>query len=167
MHSKIEGEEATRRTLLSPQRAILLQIVEDNFVERPIYFTNAAEPSFYGGLNEYFQNCGFVSRLAPIKTKGTKYQIDVSKLEQLFRTENFTYYRNVKENNFPRISGVVVYGYPFALLELANHYRISGKESELQQLIDLYKNRLKIDFNAEYEQYVSGELETMLKELEK
>jgi hypothetical protein len=90
MHSKIEGEEPIRRTLLSPQRAMLLQIVEDNFAVRPIYF-RGADPSFYGGINEYFQNCGLVFRLTPIKTKDTKFQIDVSKLEQLFRAENFTY----------------------------------------------------------------------------
>lgn len=159
MHSKIEGEEATRRTLLSPQRAILLQIVEDNFAERPIYFTNSAEPSFYGGLNEYFQNCGLVSRLTPIKTKDTKYQIDLTKLEQLFRPENLTYFRNVKENNFPRISRVVVYSYPFAILNLANIYRHSGKETELKQLIELYKNHLKIGFDEEYEEYIEKELE--------
>jgi hypothetical protein len=159
MHSKIEGEEATRRTLLSPQRAILLQIVEDNFSERPIYFTNSAEPTFYGGLNEYFQNCGLVSRLTPIKTKDTKYQIDVQKLEQLFIAENLYRYRNIKENDLPRISGVVVYGYPMALINLANHYRISGQDSKLKQLIELYKNQLKIDFDVEYEQIVLNELE--------
>jgi tetratricopeptide (TPR) repeat protein len=158
MHSKIEGEEATRRTLLSPQRAILLQIVEDNFVKRPIYFTNSAEPTFYGGLNEYFQNCGLVSRLTPIKTKETKYQIDVSKIEQLLRTENLTYYKNVKENDFPLISGVVMSGYSFALISLAENYRNLGKESELKQLIEFYKNQLKIDFYVEYEQMILNEL---------
>lgn len=159
MHSKIESEEPTRRTLLSPQRAILLQIVEDNFTERPIYFSNSADPIFSGGLNEYLQNCGLVSRLAPIKTIDPKYQIDATKLEKLFKPENLTYFRNIKENNFPRISGVVTYGYPIALLMLANHYRLSGKENELKQLTELYKNNLKIGFNEEYEQEVLTELE--------
>jgi len=158
MHSKIEGEEQVRRTLLSPQRAMLLQIVEDNFAERPIYF-RGAEPSFYGGINEYFQNCGLVFRLTPIKTKDTKFQIDVSKLEQLFKAENFTYYKNVKENDFPRISGIVVYGYPWALINLANYYRFSGKDSELKQLIEFYKKHFKIDFDVEYEKDVLYELE--------
>ena len=159
MHSKIEGEEPIKRTFLSPQRAILLQIVEDNFTERPIYFTNSAEPSFYGGLNEYFQNCGLVSKLLPIKTKDTKYQMEVSKMEQLFSAENFTYYRNVIENDFPRISGVIMYGYSFALISLADNYRNLGKERELKQLIEFYNNQLKIDFDVEYEQVVLQELE--------
>ena len=98
MHSKIEGEEATRRTLLSPQRAILLQIIEDNFSERPVYFSIGCDPSFLGGLEEYFQFCGLVSRLTPIKTKNTQYQIDVAKLEQLFKAENLNNYKNVNPN---------------------------------------------------------------------
>jgi len=159
MHSKIEGEEATRRTLLSPQRAILLQIVEDNFSERPIYFTNSAEPTLYGGLNEYFQNCGLVSKLTPIKTKDTKNQIDIPKLQQLLRTENLTCYKNVKKNDFPRISKVVMSGYFFALVSLADNYRNLRREKELKQLIDFYKNQLMIGFNVEYEQMILKELE--------
>ena len=158
MHSKIEGEEARRRTLLSPQRAILLQIVEDNFAERPIYFSIGADPSFLGGLEQYFQNCGLVNRLTPIKTADTQYQIDVAKLEQLFKAENLTDYKDVKVNNFPRISGIAVYGYPFVLLRLANHYRLSGKENALKQLTELYENQLKIGFDVEYEQMVTNEL---------
>ena len=159
IHSKIEGDEPIRRTLLSPQRAILLQIVEDNFAERPIYFSNFAEPSFYGGLNEYFQNCGLVSRLTPIKTAGMEYRIDVSILEQLLKSENLIDYKNVKENDMPRVSGIAVRGYPMALMNLANHYRLSGKESELKQLIELYKNQMKIDFDVEYEKIILNELE--------
>jgi len=159
MHSKIEGEEETRRTLLSPQRAILLQIVEDNFSERPIYFSRGCDPSFLGGLEEYFQLCGLVSRLTPIKTKDTKYEIDVAKLEQLFKAENLTNYKDVLENNYPRISGMAVSNYPFVLMNLANHYRLSGKDNELKQLIELYKNKLKIGFNTQYEQLIINELE--------
>ena len=159
MHSKIEGEEATRRTLLSPQRAILLQIIEDNFAERPIYFTNAAEPTFYGELNDYFQNCGLVSRLTPIKTEETKYQIDISTLEQLFKPDNFIHFKDVKDNDFPRVSGIVVYGYPNAFIELANHYIATNKDDKLQQLIDFYKNHLMIGYNKDFEQSILDEIE--------
>ncbi len=161
MHSKIEGEEAARRTFLSPQRAILLQIIEDNFAERPIYFTNAAEATFYGGLNEYFQNCGLISMLMPIKTKDTKYQVDALKLEQLFQPENFTHFAHVKENDFPRISRIVIYGYPSAVIELANYYLSSNMDNNLQQLIDFYRNHLIIGYNKEYEQLILNELENL------
>lgn len=158
MHSKIEGEEPIRRTLLSPQRAIILQIVEDNFAERPIYFSISADSSFLGGLDEYFQNCGLVSRLTPIKTTDTEYQIDVPKLKQLLKYENLVNYKDIKENNLPRISKIAVYGYPLCFLKLANYYRISGKESELNQLVNLYENQLKIAFDTEYEDFVTKEL---------
>ena len=111
MHSKIESEKAKARTYLSPQRAILLQIVEDNFAERPIYFSNFASPVFYGGLDNYFQNCGLVSKLLPIKTNDSKYAMDESKLEKLIGLENLGDYKTIKENNIPRISGIVMSGY--------------------------------------------------------
>ena len=110
-------------------------------------------------MEEYFQLCGLVSRLTPIKTKDTKYQIDVAKLEQLFKAENLTYYKNVKENDFPRISRMAVYGYPLTLINLANYYRLSGKDNELKQLTELYKSKLRIGFNVEYEQMIMNELE--------
>ena len=46
-HSKIEGEIMNKRTYLSPQRAMLLQIIEDNFDERPIYFSNLGNQFFF------------------------------------------------------------------------------------------------------------------------
>jgi len=158
IHSKM-GEEPIRRTLLSPQRAMVLQIVEDNFSERPIYFSNFAEPSFYGGLEEYFQNCGLVSRLTPIKTNDTNFKIDENKIEQLLKAENLTFYKNVKANDIPRISGIVVYGYPMALMNLAESYRLEGKERELKQLIEFYKNHVKLNINERYEEWVLYHLE--------
>jgi hypothetical protein len=41
---------------------------------------------------------------------------------------------------------------------LANHYRLSGKDRELKQLVEFYKKQLKIDFDVEYEQNVLNEL---------
>lgn len=159
MHSKIEGEEASRRTFLSPQRAILLQIIEDNLSERPIYFTNAAESTFYGGLNEYFQNCGLISQLTPIKTKDTEHQINISKLEQLFKTKNFIYYKSIKDKDFPRVSKAVAYGYLNSFVDLAYNYSSYDKEKELKLLMDLYKSHLMIGFDFEFENMILNQLE--------
>ena len=46
-----------------------------------------------------------------------------------------------------------------AFINLANNYRLLGKDKELKQLIELYKNQIKIDFNMEYEQMILDELE--------
>lgn len=158
MHSKIDGETVVKRSLLSPQRAILLQVIEDNFAERPIYFSNFTEPSFYGGLNDYFQYGGLVSKLTPFKTENTDYAIDMTKLEKLFSEENLLKYRNIKENDIPRISGSVMYGYGYALLQLANIYQEMNADNKIMKLIDIYTKHLKVDFNLEYEQRMLNEL---------
>lgn len=158
MHTKIEGEKEKKRTYLSPQRAILLQIVEDNFAERPIYFSNFASPTLYGGLNDYFQNCGLVSKLLPIKTKDSDYIFDKGKIEELIKNENVDNYKSIKENDFPRISGIVMSGYSIAVLNLADIYRKSDNKEKLEHLIKLYTEQLKVDFNPEYEQMILKEL---------
>jgi len=158
MHSKIESEQAQKRTFLSPQRAMLLQIVEDNFTTRPIYFSNFATPTYYGGLDHFFQNCGLVSKLTPIRTKDSKYTSDLSKLEKLISTENLKNYESIKDNNMPRISGVATYGYFSSIVRLAGIYRESNKNLELEQLIKLFESHLQINFDPDYEQRVMTEL---------
>lgn len=111
MHSKIEREKEKKRAYLSPQRAILLQIVEDNFSKRPIYFSNFCSPIFYGGLNVYFQNCGLVSRLMPILTKDTEFALNYKKIEELLQEQNFKYFKTLKNSDIPRISGIIESGY--------------------------------------------------------
>ena len=156
MHTKSESEQAQKRTFLSPQRAMLLQMVEDNFTERPIYFSNFAAPTYYGGLDDFFQNCGLVSKLIPVKTKRTKYATDLPKLEKLISTEKLKNYKTIKDNNLPRISGVATYGYFSSIVRLAGIYRESNRNLELEQLIELFEKQLHID--SEYEQRVMTEL---------
>jgi len=158
LHSKIEGENAKKISYLSPQRAMLLQILEDNFSSRPIYFSNFASPTFYGGLEDYFQNCGLVSKLMPIKTEESKYAFDKSKIETLIMGENFDNYITLNENDFPRISGIVIYGYSSAFINLADIYRNSEKKDKLKSLIERYELKLKINFKPEYEKLVLEEI---------
>ena len=115
MHSKIESEKAKKRTYLSPQRAILLQIVEDNFSRRPIYFSNFCSPTLYGGLNVYFQNCGLVSRLTPILTKDTEFAFNYKKIEELLQEQNLINFKTLKNSDIPRISGIIESGYSNAI----------------------------------------------------
>lgn len=158
MHTKIEGEKEKKRTYLSPQRAILLQIVEDNFAERPIYFSNFTSPTLYGGLNDYFQNYGLVSKLLPIKTKDSDYTFDKDKMEELIKNENVDKYKSIKDNDFPRISGIVMSGYSIAVINLADIYRKSDNKEKLDRLKKIYTEQLKVDFNPEYEQMILKEL---------
>lgn len=158
MHSKIPSEIAKQRTYLSPQRAILLQIIEDNFSERPICFSNSASPTLYGGLELYFQNCGMVSKLLPIKTESTHFATNYNKLEQLYQPENFKDFISIKKNDLPRISGSVVYFYYQGLSQLLEYYKQVGKEEKLNNLIDVFNTRLKIGLKPNYEERIELEI---------
>ncbi|MEG1717327.1 MAG: hypothetical protein RRX93_07740 [Bacteroidales bacterium] len=153
---KIMGETAKERRYLSPQRAILLQIVEDNFSERPIYFSNFVTTAFLGGLNDFFQNGGLVSKLLPIKTIGTDYEVNLSMLEKLLQKENFQNYIHIKNTDIPRISKPICIGYCNAFLMVQNYW----KEDNLKKWIDCYKSKIQINFQPEIEQEVLNLLES-------
>jgi hypothetical protein len=154
MHVKIDGEDAKKRTYLSPQRAILLQIIENNWLDRPVYFSIFSEPTFYGGLDLYFRNCGLTSQLVPVETANTNNSIDVNKLESLLKSENLKDYPTVKTNDIPRISGALL-GYRMAFLSLAKRYRQNNQTAKLDELVAFYKSNIAI--GLEYEEEILQE----------
>jgi len=155
MHSKIESEKAKKRSYLSPQRAILLQIVEDNFLQRPIYFSNFCSPTFYSGLNQYFQNCGLVSRLTPIPTKETEFALNYDKMGDLLREENLKDFKTLVNNDMPRISGIIVSGYFVSFLNLIDR----KDKTEQFRLKPIFEKHLKIGYNKEFENEIQKEIE--------
>ncbi len=157
-HSKIAGEKVKKRTYLSPQRAMLLQIVEDNFSNRPIYFSNMASHLFYGGLDSFFRNCGLVSELLPVQTEKTEYENNYHKIQQLLQSENFKDYSTIKENDIPRISRII-YNYYYTFLELAEYYKNNNKTEKLEELISLFKQHLTIGFSPNHEKIFEMKLE--------
>jgi tetratricopeptide (TPR) repeat protein len=158
MASKIESEKAKNRNYLSPQRAILLQIVEDNLINRPIFFSNFCSPTWYGGLDACFQNCGLVSHLTPVITRNTVYEFDYRKMKTILQDKNLLSYKTLSDNNMPRISGVISSGYYTAILNLAENYRKTGNVQGLDQLKQLFSNHLSIGYNEEVEKNVLNEL---------
>lgn len=152
MHSKMAGEKAKKRAYISPQRTILLQIIEDNFSERPIYFSNFCSPIFYGGLNQYFQNCGLVSYLTPIVTKGKEYAYDYVGIENLLQKENLKDFRTLIDNDIPRISNITLSGYYVAFLNL-----LESKNSKERMLLKgVFDKYLKIGYNKEFENEIEN-----------
>jgi hypothetical protein len=158
MQSKIESEVAKKRTFLSPQRAILLQIVEDNFSQRPLFFSNFANSELYGGLDAFFQNCGLVSRLTPIITEGTGVAYDIGKYEKLLLLENLVNYKTIKTNNLPRVSGIAVSGYMNAVIQLAAIYKTNNETAKLKALESVFTQRLLIGQDPENEKALKHEL---------
>lgn len=102
--SKIEGEKAKRRTYLSGHRAVLLSIIETNQWERPIFFARGFELFYLAGLEQYFQNCGLVSKLLPMKTENTDSDIDIDKLEYFVFETSLKDYNSVIKTDQPRAS---------------------------------------------------------------
>ncbi len=157
MHSKIESEKAKKRTFLSPQRAVLLQIIEDNFSGRPVFFSNFCSTALYGGLNKFFQNCGMVSRLTPVLTHGTEYAFDYGIMELLLRESNVKNFNTITNNDMPRISGVIASGYFQTFFNLSDNYGIEKKSKE--RLKNLFVKYFKIGYNTEYETEILKSLE--------
>ena len=161
-HSKIESEKAKKRTFISPRRALLLQIIDDNFKERPIFFSNATSPIFFAGLDDFFQNFGLISKLTPIKTENTAFEISITETKNLLQKEKLKYFSTIIDTDIPRISGIV-FGYHSAVLKLAQFYSKNGNNDELKQILEFYNNNFLIDFNREYENYYKTEIEKLIK----
>lgn len=161
MHSKIEQEKTKKRQYLSPRRAMLLQIIEDNYKHRPIYFSNFANSFFYAGLDSFFRNCGLTSELLPFKTKGTEFSHNYKKIQKLLTDKNLQDYRTINKQDIPRISGTVLSGYASSVLSLAQRYSKNENEQKLKQLIEFYEKHILIDINNKYEVFYLKELEKL------
>lgn len=159
MHSKTAGEKAKKRAYLSPQRAILLQIVECNFSQRPVYFSNFCSPTLVGGLNAYFQNCGLVSRLTPVPTKDTDFSFNFGKMAEFLREQQVINFKTLINTDMPRISGVIVSGYYNALLSLYDQYGKTNDRVGKIQLKELYETHLKIGYDTAFEKEIQSEFE--------
>lgn len=53
---------------LSRSSLVMLDVIANNFYERPVYFTTTTGTETYAGLQEYFQVDGLTYHLVPIKT---------------------------------------------------------------------------------------------------
>ena len=154
LHAKSQNENPRKRTFLSPQRAILLQIVEDNAGKRPLFFSNFCSPALFGGLELYFQNCGLVSRLTPLITRKTEYEMDYPCMMKLFSPNNLKDYKTLVSLDMPRISPMVASGYLNAFGYLADCYVANGDAAALRQLRKFFQNFLAIGYNREWEEEV-------------
>ncbi|MGE5363159.1 MAG: tetratricopeptide repeat protein [Bacteroidota bacterium] len=151
-----------KRTLLSPQRAVLLSIIESNKWERPVYFSNAAVEEFFGGLKDYFRNCGLTSELLPVKTKDTKWVADKYKLEKLFSDPgNFRYYKTIKTKDIPRISGMTMFYFGSAV-NLAEIYSQEGNRNAITKLAEFCKQNLAVGYKNDAELYYLDEITNYL-----
>lgn len=147
-----------KRTYLSPQKAMLLQIVENNYDERPIYFSNSSNKLFYGGLDEYFKNCGIVSELTPIKTKHTKHEYDYNKINKLIKERSFKNYYKIKETDIPRISKSISFDYYSSFYNLSEYYYKSEDKEKYNEVVDIFESTMMVDYYPDYEKLFLSKL---------
>lgn len=158
---KIEGEKHTERSLLSAQRAILIQIIEDNYQDRDICFTNCSDLSMQGGLDAYLQNWGMISVLNPFVLEEEK-KSNIEKIKLLLIGDKLKAFKGIRENNIPRIANITSI-YISALLtvfsEAIHHESIQIAE----QYYTLYKSYLMSGLDVETEEYYLKIMEKYLK----
>lgn len=158
--SKISGEKAKPRTYLSGHRALLLDILETNQWKRPVYFTVGFEEYYLAGLNKNFQNCGLVSKLLPFETVDSDWEFDSETLERLVFDVSYKKYKNVLENDQPRISGILN-SYKSSFWILAHLYKENEEIDSLVDLIENYENKMMIGFYGEYEKQILESLKKL------
>ena len=115
-----------RRTYLSPGSALLIDIIETNKWERPIYFP------VLSGKNEtfvnYFQLCGLTYRLLPVETEKFGILINSEVIENVYLDKkNYSgLVSSFPENDMPRTSNLLN-SYRWILCRLAEHYYKNDK----------------------------------------
>jgi tetratricopeptide (TPR) repeat protein len=140
------------REYLSCERAFLLEIVESNNWERPIYWTLGMDNSYLGGLDSCGSYKGLVYNLLPFNISGTEYELDLNSLKELLaKKDNFKDYKSILVTNQPRISGIVLYAYVNSMIQLAKNYKENKQTDKIAYLIDLYETNFKIGLYSEYE----------------
>lgn len=139
------------REYLSCERAFLLEIIESNNWERPIYWTLGMDIRYLGGLDNCGSYKGLVYKLLPFKTSGTEYEFDMASLKSLVENSNFRDYKSILKTNQPRISGIVLYAYANSMIQLAKNYKENKQLEKIANLVDFFETNFKIGLYPEYE----------------
>lgn len=140
------------RDYLSCESAFLLEIVESNKWERPIYWTLGMDNKYLNGLDRFGSYKGLVFQLLPFRTSKTEYESDIEALEVFIENNNFSDYKSILETNQPRISGIILYAYANSMIELAKKYKANNQTDKLSDLKNFFETNFKIGVYPEYEE---------------
>lgn len=153
IHNKVENEEKYNRTYLSPQKAVLLHILEANKWGRPVFFSKAVDVFFMGGLEDYCQEYGIALKLLHFKVENTDYFINPEKSEEILQNpQNFTEYRSILLSDIPRVSSMM-YIYWKSLISLSDYYSNNKNKQKVSDIAEFAKNKLMINHKTEWEKY--------------
>lgn len=147
------------RDFLSCEKAFLLEIVESNSWERPIYWTFGMDNRYLGGLESFGSYKGLVYELMPFKTIGTIFEFDTISLDSLIDDANFLKYKSILETNQPRVSGILIYTYSNSIIQLAKYYKENNQTEKVNELINFFETNLKIGIYPDYEESYLKQIE--------
>jgi len=145
-----------RKNYLSPDKAVLVSIIESNKWERPIYFSVGCHPAFTAGLTDNFQLSGLVNKLLPMETKDSKYSANPEKIrEVLLNKSNIQDFKDVEKHNIPRNSAGL-YNNSIILYRLALYYKEQNQIEKIGEIADFIENNLLVDVLPNGAEIVAG-----------
>lgn len=120
---------------LSAYMAQVIDIIETNRWQRPVYFS---EPTQTAYVDSCLQNCGLVWRLLPVRASKYGLVRDTTTISRvLMDSSNYRDLATYAQHPMRRASGVL-YGYCNGLLELAASYTETGDRSAYDAVIDRF-----------------------------
>ncbi|MDR3286071.1 MAG: hypothetical protein LBT27_01340 [Prevotellaceae bacterium] len=124
------------RTYLNVGTSVLLNIIEANINNRPIFFTNRDV------FTNYLESYGIVFKLLPFKTEGTSFESNFIEMENLLKNENFVNYKTIITTNQPYISPILFRYHYYCWSSLMLHYLKINDNKKVNFLFDFINNNL-------------------------
>lgn len=129
--------ESKSRSYLSPAKALLIDIIETNAWERPIYFPVLAVQDTE--LLKFYQLCGLTYKLMPVITQENGISINTVNIEKiLLNKDSYQNLETFPETDMPRSSNMLN-GYRWILMRLAEHYYKKGDANSGDNVINKMK----------------------------
>ncbi len=126
-------------------RAVIIDILETNGWDRPVFFSSGCPRSFMTGLEPYLQRCGLASRLLTKRIEKAEEALDLALMEGiLLNAENFNSFVTLKTSPLPRIS-VLLNNYRAVHLGLAHYYFSREEFAKVKTVLDFMEKVMPSD----------------------
>lgn len=110
------------RNYLSPAKAVIADIIQQNAFYRPVYFSLSGHHLVEDDLDSNLILSGLAHQLVPFNVYQRESRLNVMELENfLSNQENFSNFPDVAEHDLPRISGILN-NYRYLYLNLIIYY---------------------------------------------
>jgi len=130
----------------------MFDLLNQNYSDRPIYFSNTGRSAFGMGLESYFLNHGLVNQLIPAKSLSEQFDMmDIESVHNLvMENYDFSFYSDTTELLHPMHEGFVRSIFIKLHIDLAKHLNLTGDTTRsinvLNHAIESFPNE-KISFD--------------------